>query len=336
MAALCLHCVHVYINWVIFSLTCAVSLSQQPWADCMLGGFVVNPREKSLAACFMLLCTLSGLHASLWFGPPSTSLSGSWRFGVGESFWRFHWRCEPCCLSEERSFLQKERNGRVCRLESYLKHVDVFGVFETSTQPDDLLCWDVDTVSLLGTLWAKYNQLLHKVFFYFETLFLAVSREHEYPNVVINLCFHQRSPNEPVSDFIPTCLFISSVLCNAIRIDAPNWQTFFHQPPHLNAGVRQVLKIPQGWLSTNNTQATPLIGSELCVCEWCSAQQLALASRRVAETSVSYGSCGEAAVGQNDGCDALMHFESMMHVRLIANTPFGVEEFVRIYVTCWW
>lgn len=73
-----------------------------------------------------------------------------------------------------------------------------------------------------------------------------------------------------------------------------------HQPPHLNAGFRQVLKIPQGSLSTSNTQATPLIGAELCVCEGCSAQQLTPASRLVAKTSVSYGSCGEAAVGQND------------------------------------
>lgn len=43
-----------------------------------------------------------------------------------------------------RSFLQKERNGQVCsRSESYLKHVDVFRVFDTSTQPDDLLCQDI-------------------------------------------------------------------------------------------------------------------------------------------------------------------------------------------------
>lgn len=145
MAALCLHCVIVCINWVIFSLTCAVSLSQQPWADCKFGGFVVNPREKSLAACFMLLCTLSGLHASLWFGLPSTGLSGGWRFGVGESFRRFTLKMRAMLFILGRSFLQKERNGSVCRLESYVKHVVCSG---SLTLPPSLMIYFVGILIL--------------------------------------------------------------------------------------------------------------------------------------------------------------------------------------------
>lgn len=60
----------------------------------------------------------------------------------------------------------------------------------------------------------------------------------------------------------------------------PNWQTFsfcYITSLHIKILV-QVLRIPQGSLSTNNARPTPLIGSALCVCEWCSAQQLRLAS----------------------------------------------------------
>lgn len=63
--------------------------------------------------------------------------------------------------------------------------------------------------------------------FCFETLFLAVSREHEYPTVGINLCFHQRNHHKPVSDFIPVSMFISGFSCNDIMIDASYWQTLY-------------------------------------------------------------------------------------------------------------
>lgn len=84
-----------------------------------------------------------------------------------------------------RSFLQKERNGSVCRLESYVKHVVCSG---SLTLPPSMMIYFVGILILLATLCAKYNQLLHKAFFYFlDLVFCSFRREHEYLNVIINL-----------------------------------------------------------------------------------------------------------------------------------------------------
>lgn len=122
--------------------------------------------------------------------------------------------------------------------------------------------------------------------------FLAGFREGEYQNVSNNLCFQHRTPNQKTaSSFYVLCLhfFIAFLAFFCLyshlfllmsrhqELDAPNWLTYFFLllHCHLFTGIRQVLKIPQGSLLTNNSKRTPLIGSVLCVCKCCSAQQLA-------------------------------------------------------------
>lgn len=166
MAVSCVWRVHVYLNWVIFSLTCAVSPPVRPSVPAALGrlhvGWVCGKPRGEGSGC-MLHAPLSSVRVTrqplVW---PATS-KPEWKLRIwcGRTVQAFPLKIGVMLFIFGRSFLQKDRNGRVCsRLESYVNHMDVLGVFDTPTQGliIDLKMFHYDELYA-----PMIFQLLHKV-----------------------------------------------------------------------------------------------------------------------------------------------------------------------------